>query len=175
EDDKKALGDDKTAMKGSASENSGLKSDVDEANTVKGDSKYYNAKNKDDYDKALAAAQKVIDNPAATQQEVDDAKKALADAKTALNGSATDKAALQKDVDDSRFTKTNDKYYNASQDKKQAYDEVLAQATKLLNDKTASQKAVDDAVANLEKAKAELNGEPNFIGSDYAPSEPSTP
>lgn len=153
----------------------GLKSAVAEADTVKGDSKYYNAKNKDDYDKALAAAQKVIDNPAATQQEVDDAKKALADAKTALNGSATDKDALQKDVDDSRFTKTNDKYYNASQDKKQAYDEALAQAAKLLNDKTASQKAVDDAVANLEKAKAELNGEPNFIGGDYTSSEPSTP
>ena len=153
----------------------GLKSAVAEADTVKGDSKYYNAKNKDDYDKALAAAQKVIDNPAATQQEVDDAKKALADAKTALNGSATDKDAFQKDVDDSRFTKTNDKYYNASQDKKQAYDEALAQAAKLLNDKTASQKAVDDAVANLEKAKAELNGEPNFIGSDYTPSELSTP
>ena len=152
-----------------------MKSAVAEADTVKGDSKYYNAKNKDDYDKALAAAQKVIDNPAATQQEVDDAKKALADAKTALNGSATDKDALQKDVDDSRFTKTNDQYYNASQDKKQAYDKALAQAEKLLNDKTASQKAVDDAVANLEKAKAELNGEPNFIGGDYTPSEPSTP
>ena len=82
---------------------------------------------------------------------------------------------MQKDVDDSRFTKTNDKYYNASQDKKQAYDEALDQATKLLNDKNASQKAVDDAVANLEKAKAELNGEPSFIGGDYTPSEPSTP
>src|SRR5699024_9942786 len=116
DDAKKALADAKTALNGSATDNSGLKSAVAEADTVKGDSKYYNAKNKDDYDKALAAAQKVIDNPAATQQEVDDAKKALADAKTALNGSATDKAALQKDVDDSRFTKTNDKYYNASQD-----------------------------------------------------------
>lgn len=153
----------------------GLKSAVAEADTVKGDSKYYNAKNKDDYDKALAAAQKVIDNPAATQQEVDDAKKALADAKTALNGSATDKDALQSAVDAANTTKLDDKYYNASQDKKQAYDEALAQATKLLNDKTASQKAVDDAVANLVKAKAELNGEPNFIGGDYTPSEPSTP
>ena len=153
----------------------GLKSAVSEADTVKGDSKYYNAKNKDAYDKALAAAQKVIDNPAATQQEVEDAKTALAAAQTALNGSATDKAALQSAVDAANTTKLDDKYYNASQDKKQAYDEAFAQATKLLNDKTASQKAVDDAVANLEKAKAELNGEPNFIGGDYTPSEPSTP
>ena len=153
----------------------GLKSAVSEADTVKGDSKYYNAKNKDAYDKALAAAQKVIDNPAATQQEVEDAQTALAAAQTALNGSATDKATLQKDVEDSSITKADSKYYNASQDKKQAYDEAFAQATKLLNDKTASQKAVDDAVANLEKTKAELNGEPNFISSDYTPSELSTP
>ena len=153
----------------------GLKNDVAEADTVKGDSNYYNATNKDAYDKALEAAQKVIDNPAATQQEVDDAKKALADAKTALNGSATDKATLQKDVYDSSITKTNDKYYNASQDKKQAYDQALDQAIKVLNDKNASQKAVDEAVANLAKAKAALNGEPNFIGGDYTPSEPSTP
>lgn len=153
----------------------GLKSDVAEADKVKGDYNYYNATNKDAYDKALEAAQKVIDNPAATQQEVNDAKTALAAAKTALNGSATDKATLQKDVEDSSITKADSKYYNASQDKKQAYDEALAQATKLLNDKTAGQKAVDDAVANLEKAKAELNGEPNFIGGDYTPSEPLTP
>ncbi|KAA8790928.1 SLAP domain-containing protein [Lactobacillus crispatus] len=153
----------------------GLRSDVAEADKVKGDYNYYNATNKDAYDKALEAAQKVIDNPAATQQEVNDAKTALAAAKTALNGSATDKATLQKDVEDSSITKADSKYYNASQDKKQAYDEALAQATKLLNDKNASQKAVDEAVANLEKAKAELNGEPNFIGGDCTPSEPSTP
>ena len=174
-DAKTALAAAKTALNGSATDKATLQKDVEDSSITKADSKYYNATNKDAYDKALEAAQKVIDNPAATQQEVDDAKKALADAKTALNGSATDKDALQKDVDDSRFTKTNDQYYNASQDKKQAYDKALAQAEKLLNDKTASQKAVDDAVANLEKAKAELNGEPNFIGGDYTPSEPSTP
>ncbi|WP_148239148.1 FIVAR domain-containing protein, partial [Lactobacillus crispatus] len=69
------------------------------------------ATNKDAYDKALEAAQKVIDNPAATQQEVNDAKTALAAAKTALNGSATDKATLQKDVEDSSITKADSKYY----------------------------------------------------------------
>ncbi|EST02950.1 surface anchor protein [Lactobacillus crispatus EM-LC1] len=85
------------------------------------------------------------------------------------------KDALQSAVKDANTTKLDHKYYNASQDKKQAYDEAFAQATKLLNDKNASQKAVDEAVANLTKAKTELNGEPNFIGGDYTPSEPSTP
>ena len=174
-DAKTALAAAKTALNGSATDKATLQKDVEDSSITKADSKYYNATNKDAYDKALEAAQKVIDNPAATQQEVNDAKTALAAAKTALNGSATDKATLQKDVEDSSITKADSKYYNASQDKKQAYDEALAQATKLLNDKTAGQKAVDDAVANLEKAKAELNGEPNFIGGDYTPSEPSTP
>ena len=153
-----------------------LKTEIDTAGQAT-DPKYYNASEaiKQKYDDALKAAKEVLDNGSATQTQVDDAKKALEDAKSKLDGKTTDKAALQSAVDAANTTKLDDKYYNASQDKKQAYDEAFAQATKLLNDKTASQKAVDDAVANLEKAKAELNGEPNFIGGDYTPSEPSTP
>ena len=153
-----------------------LKTEIDTAGNAT-DPKYYNAseESKKKYDEALKAAKDVLDNGSATQKQVDDAKNALEDAKSKLDGKTTDKDALQSTVDVANTTKLDDKYYNVSQDKKQAYDEALAQATKLLNDKTASQKAVDDAVANLEKAKAELNGEPNFIGGDYTPSEPSTP
>ncbi|MDU7065277.1 MAG: SLAP domain-containing protein [Lactobacillus crispatus] len=156
---------------------SAIQTAVDEASDTQGKPDYYNASDeaKKAYDEALNKAKSVLAEPNATQDQLDDAKKALADAKTALNGKTTDKDALQSAVDAANTTKLDDKYYNASQDKKQAYDEAFAQATKLLNDKTASQKAVDDAVANLEKAKAELNGEPNFIGGDYTPSEPSTP
>ena len=156
---------------------SAIQTAVDEASDTQGKPDYYNASDeaKKAYDEALNKAKSVLAEPNATQDQLDDAKKALADAKTALNGKTTDKDALQSAVKEANTTKLDDKYYNASQDKKQAYDEAFAQATKLLNDKTASQKAVDDAVANLEKAKAELNGEPNFIGSDYTPSEPSTP
>lgn len=156
---------------------SAIQTAVDEASDTQGKPDYYNASDeaKKAYDEALNKAKSVLAEPNATQDQLDDAKKALADAKTALNGKTTDKDSLQSAVKEANTTKLDDKYYNASQDKKQAYDEAFAQATKLLNDKTASQKAVDDAVANLEKAKAELNGEPNFIGSDYTPSEPSTP
>ena len=165
-------------MDGDATKKTELQSayDTDTAGQAT-DPKYYNASEaiKQKYDDALKAAKEVLDNGSATQTQVDDAKKALEDAKSKLDGKTTDKDALQSTVDTANTTKLDDKYYNASQDKKQAYDEALAQAAKLLNDKTASQKAVDDAVANLERAKAELNGEPNFIGGDYTPSEPSTP
>ena len=156
---------------------SAIQTAVAEASDTQGKPDYYNASDeaKKAYDEALNKAKSVLAEPNATQDQLDAAKKALADAKTALNGKTTDKDALQSAVKEANTTKLDDKYYNASQDKKQAYDEALAQATKLLNDKNASQKAVAEAVANLEKAKAELNGEPNFIGGDYTPSEPSTP
>ena len=178
DDAKNALEAAKEVLDGEATKKTELQSayDTDTAGQAT-DPKYYNASEaiKQKYDDALKAAKEVLDNGSATQTQVDDAKKALEDAKSKLDGKTTDKDALQSTVDTANTTKLDDKYYNASQDKKQAYDEALAQATKLLNDKTASQKAVDDAVANLVKAKAELNGEPNFIGGDYTPSEPSTP
>lgn len=156
---------------------SAIQKAVDEASDTKGKPNYYNASDeaKKAYNDALDKANRVLADPKATQDQLDEANSALTSAKTALNGKTTDKDALQSAVDAANTTKLDDKYYNASQDKKQAYDEALAQATKLLNDKNASQKAVDEAVANLEKAKAELNGEPSFIGGDYTPSEPSTP
>ena len=168
---------DDAAKNPEATNKDALHSDVAAADTVKSSPAYYNGSDdaKKAYEAALEKANQVLSDDNATQKEVEEAKRALESAKDGLKGEATNKDALHSDVDDSRFTKTNDKYYNASQDKKQAYDEAFAQATKLLNDKTASQKAVDDAVANLEKTKAELNGEPNFISSDYTPSELSTP
>ena len=154
---------------------SAIQTAVDEASDTQGKPDYYNASDeaKKAYDDALNKAKSVLAEPNVTQDQLDKANSALTSAQEGLKGVATDKDALQKDVDDSSTTKLNDKYYNA--DNKQAYDEALERATRMLNDKTASQKAVDDAVANLEKAKAELNGEPNFIGGDYTPSEPSTP
>ncbi|WP_191088317.1 SLAP domain-containing protein [Lactobacillus crispatus] len=156
---------------------SAIQKAVDEASDTKGKPNYYNASDeaKKAYNDALDKANRVLADPKATQDQLDEANSALTSAKAGLTGVATDNSGLEKAVNEANTTKLDDKYYNASQDKKQAYDEALAQATKLLNDKNASQKAVAEAVANLEKAKAELNGEPNFIGGDYTPSEPSTP
>lgn len=156
---------------------SALQTAVDEASDTKTQPNYYNASEeaKKAYNDALEQAKSVLANPKATQDQLDEANSALTSAKAGLTGVATDNSGLEKAVKEAPATKADSKYYNASQDKKQAYDQALDQATKLLNDKNASQKAVDEAVANIAKAKAELNGEPNFIGGDYTPSEPSTP
>jgi len=156
---------------------SAIQTAVEEASATKVKPNYYNASDeaKKAYNDALDKANRVLTDPKATQDQLDEANSALTSAKAGLKGGPTDNSGLEKAVNEANTTKLDDKYYNASQDKKQAYDEALAQATKLLNDKNASQKAVAEAVANLEKAKAELNGEPNFIGGDYTPSEPSTP
>lgn len=141
---------------------SAIQKAVDEASDTKGKPNYYNASDeaKKAYNDALDKANRVLADPKATQDQLDEANSALTSAKAGLTGVATDNSGLEKAVNEANTTKLDDKYYNASQDKKQAYDEALAQATKLLNDKNASQKAVAEAVANLEKAKAELNGEP---------------
>lgn len=70
-----------------------LKAEVDKNNddAIKNSDKYKNADQtkKDAYDKALKDAQDVINNPKATQDEVDKAKQALENARNALDGQAT--------------------------------------------------------------------------------------
>ena len=79
---------------------------------------------------------------------------------------------LSKSIDehklaDDKKTPTEAKYYNASADKKDAYDKALKTATDLLatvkdkqeKDLTEEQKAqIDNATINLNKARAELDG-----------------
>ncbi|MBA2916735.1 hypothetical protein HCN73_10520, partial [Lactobacillus crispatus] len=79
---------------------SAIQTAVDEASDTQGKPDYYNASDeaKKAYDEALNKAKSVLAEPNATQDQLDDAKKALADAKTALNGKTTDKDALQSAV-----------------------------------------------------------------------------
>ena len=65
---------------------SAIQTAVDEASDTQGKPDYYNASDeaKKAYDEALNKAKSVLAEPNATQDQLDDAKKALADAKTAL-------------------------------------------------------------------------------------------
>ena len=118
--------------------------------------------------------------------EVDNATIKLDKARKALDGDATKKDELDKSITEdgtpaegqqaTTGTKASDKYKNvtepdfkkadgsddterneAAKKAKTAYDEALAEANKVKDDKNATQKAVDDAKAKLDEARKKLN------------------
>ncbi|WP_116437962.1 FIVAR domain-containing protein [Gardnerella vaginalis] len=118
--------------------------------------------------------------------EVDNATIKLDKARKALDGDATKKDELDKSITEdgtpaegqqaTTGTKASDKYKNVSdpdfkkadgsddKDRNEAakkaktdYDNALAEANKVKNDKNATQKAVDDAKAKLDAAREKLN------------------
>ncbi|MEJ8751848.1 cell wall-binding repeat-containing protein [Lagierella sp. ICN-221743] len=71
-----------------------------------------------------------------------------------------DKTELQKEVDKNKndAIKNSDKYKNADQTKKDAYDSALDKAKKVLEDPHATQEDVDEALQQLKEAEAALKG-----------------
>ena len=140
-----------------------LEKAVREESTVKGNFKYYNADKtkRDEYDLAITNGKDVINNPNATQAQVDAAKQAIEDAKGKLDGAATNKEALREaSTTDAERTKTTDaKYYNEKDPaKKQAYDNAVSAAAGVLSNDNATQDQVDAALRAITEAKAALNG-----------------
>ena len=88
-----------------------------------------------------------------------------------------DKTKLQEEVDKNNndAIKNSDKYTNADQDKKDAYDSALDKAKKVLNDPAAKQKDVDEALQALKDAEAALDGtaEKPTITNGKAENDPS--
>ncbi|WP_224783260.1 FIVAR domain-containing protein, partial [Lactobacillus mulieris] len=124
-------------------------------------SAYYNASDdkKQAYDDAVSAGQKVLNNDSATQSEVDSATSAINNAKSALDGETTDKSALETAVNDQSDVQKTSAYYNASDDKKQAYDDAVSAGQKVLNNDSATQSEVDSATTAIDNAKAALDGQ----------------
>ena len=101
---------------------------------------------------------------APTQKQLDDALDALKAAKKKITDSyKTDPSKLKSEADaDPDFTKTPE-YVNAqakgddaSKKDLEAYKKALDEANKVLGDKNATQKQVDDALSKLKKAKDDL-------------------
>ncbi|MGR7953076.1 hypothetical protein ACU68W_09305, partial [Finegoldia sp. P2-F-LR] len=114
------------------------------------------------YDEALKKANEVLKDEKATQEQVNAAKKALEDAREALDGKkAVDKKPLQAEVDKNKDDAItgSDKYKNADADKKKAYDEALAKAKEVLANDKATQEEVNKAKDALKAAEDALNGE----------------
>lgn len=122
---------------------------------------YYNAENTKQiaYDTAVRSAQLVLNQENVTQAVVNQALADLLAAKTNLDGQKTDISALRSAVSVSSVLKATDaKYLNASENVKQAYDQAVEAAKAILADESASQASVDQALAVLTSAQAELDG-----------------
>lgn len=122
---------------------------------------YYNAtkEKKNLYDTAYRMGQLLIAKENVTQKEVDAQLQQLRQAQKALDGKETDRTALNQLVQkDENRRKTAANYLFASEMTKARYEQALAEAQALLSDPQASQEQVDQALAQLEKAIAELDG-----------------
>ncbi|WP_421426219.1 S8 family serine peptidase [Streptococcus suis] len=122
---------------------------------------YYNAENTKQiaYDTAVRSAQLVLNQENVTQAVVNQALADLLAAKANLDGQKTDISALRSAVSVSSVLKATDaKYLNASENVKQAYDQAVEAAKAILSDESASQASVDQALAALTSAQAELDG-----------------
>ncbi|NIB77539.1 ZmpA/ZmpB/ZmpC family metallo-endopeptidase [Streptococcus pseudopneumoniae] len=145
-----------------------------DATATKETAKYQNATadKKKAYDAALEAAQKVLAKAGATQAEVNAAKQAVENAKGQLDGVASDKSALNAELGKESGTKESDKYQNADQAKRTAYDQALAAAKAVVAKEGASQAGIDQAKNDLVAAAAALNGQPT--SKDESKDETST-
>ncbi|MFH6644160.1 S8 family serine peptidase [Streptococcus suis] len=122
---------------------------------------YYNAENTKQiaYDTAVRSAQLVLNQENVTQAVVNQALADLLAAKANLDGQKTDISALRSAVSVSSVLKATDaKYLNASENVKQAYDQAVEAAKAILANESASQASVDQALAVLTSAQAELDG-----------------
>ncbi|MDO4902928.1 MAG: LPXTG cell wall anchor domain-containing protein [Limosilactobacillus sp.] len=149
-----------SALDGTATDKTNLAAEIAKDPTVKEGSSYYNASaaSKKTYDDALAAAQNVNNDGNATQTAVDNATQTLKNAAAALDGTATDKSALQTAINNDATVKADPKYYNATDEKKQAYESAL-EAAKAANTKAdATQADVNNATTALQNAASALDG-----------------
>ncbi|MCZ9648482.1 BspA family leucine-rich repeat surface protein, partial [Lactobacillus mulieris] len=137
-----------------------LQKAVDAQPTTQGTAAYYNADStkQNAYDEAITAGKAVLADPNATQQQVDDATKAIETAKGNLDGKDTDKQGLQTSISNANTAKSNGVYDQSSSDKKAALDAALEKAEAVNNSQNATQSEVDQAKTALDQAIANLDG-----------------
>ena len=140
-----------------------LQAAVEEAKKAYGDLSGYTEDSASKYTEALAAAENVLKNADASQTEVDQAKTDLETAISGLtakpNPDKVNKSDLQNYVDlVKKYTDKEDQYTPSTwKGFKAAYDK----AQEVLGDDKAVQKDVDDALAKLQKAAADLRLKPS--------------
>ena len=128
--------------------------------TTKASSAYYNATPEKQrvYDQAIASGKQIKDKANATQTEVDNATRAINDAKAALGGQDTNKTALTTALSDDATTKASSAYYNATPEKQRVYDQAIASGKQIKDKANATQTEVDNALSAINTAKNALGG-----------------
>ncbi|HFI0942709.1 TPA: S8 family serine peptidase [Streptococcus suis] len=128
--------------------------------------RYYNASPElqTAYAKALEDANAVYANKH-NQAQVDSALASLVAAREQLNGQATDKEKLIAEVSNYTPTQANFIYYNAENTKQIAYDTAVRSAQLVLNQENVTQAVVNQALADLLAAKANLDGQKTDISA----------
>ncbi|HEM3540859.1 S8 family serine peptidase [Streptococcus suis] len=151
----------KEQLNGQATDKEKLIAEVSNYTPTQANFIYYNAENTKQiaYDTAVRSAQLVLNQENVTQAVVNQALADLLAAKANLDGQKTDISALRSAVSVSSVLKATDaKYLTASENVKQAYDQAVEAAKATLVDESASQASVDQALAVLTSAQAELDG-----------------
>ena len=133
-----------------------------EADQVKAQARYFNdsQSHQTNYDAALTAGQAILSQSQASQAEVNQLVEQINQAKAQLSGLEVVKTALQTEYDLNPTVKTSVKYKNADSEKQTAYTDELTKAEGVLNNQTATQVQVNQALVSLTAAKEALNGVP---------------
>ncbi|MDY3946845.1 MAG: S-layer homology domain-containing protein, partial [Ezakiella sp.] len=126
------------------------------------------------YDNAISEGQKIAYNNEATQAEVDTAVNAIKTAKEGLDGVKpvvtvkADYSELKKLVEDEDLLKS-DRYIYADRELKEAYDQFIKQAVKIIDNNQSTQVEVDELVKSIKSVIDMLNGLENIrdIGHRY--------
>ncbi|HFU4139990.1 TPA: S8 family serine peptidase [Streptococcus suis] len=164
-------------LNGQATDTEKLIAEVSNYTPIQANFIYYNAENTKQiaYDTAVRSAQLVLNQENVTQAVVNQALADLLAAKANLDGQKTDISALRSAVSVSSVLKATDaKYLNASENVKQAYDQAVEAAKAILADESASQASVDQALAVLTSAQAELDGVATSANDAKEPANTST-
>ena len=133
-----------------------------EADQIKAQARYFNdsQSHQANYDAALTAGQAILSQSQASQAEVNQLVEQINQAKAQLSGLEVVKTALQTEYDLNPTVKTSVQYKNADSEKQTAYTDELTKAEGVLNNQTATQVQVNQALASLTASKEALNGVP---------------
>ena len=156
-------------LTGAATNKNDLETLVNGAEAKRKTHEYYNAdpSKQEAYDNAIKAAAEVLKKDNVTQSEINTEKNNVNTALQGLTGAETNKTALDAALSEEATTKASAAYYNATSDKKTAYDNAVELGKAIFNRTDATQTEVNDAVTAIANVKNALNGkETNHSQSD---------